>query len=235
MRGARIVVTVLKDGPAVLQAMQAAAPALQPGTLWLQLSTVGVDAIAPLAQFADRHGLVFYDCPVQGTRQPAEQGQLVILAAGPLAQRGQVQPVFDAIGKRSLWIAQQAGAASRLKLALNHWAFALTHGLAESLALAKGLDIEPALVVDAVTGGPMDSGFFQAKAAAMLSGRYDASFTVANAVKDAQLVADAAAGAGLLLDGAQAGLRRFERALAAGHGDKDMAASHLASHPASHA
>ena len=81
----------------------------------------------------------------------------------------------------------------------------------------------------------MDSGFFQAKAAAMLSGRYDASFTVANAVKDAQLVADAAAGAGLLLDGPQAGLRRFERALAAGHGDKDMAASHLASHPASHA
>jgi 3-hydroxyisobutyrate dehydrogenase len=65
VRGARIIVTVLKDGPAVLQAMQAAAPALQPGTLWLQLSTVGVDAIVPLAQFAERQGLVFYDCPVQ--------------------------------------------------------------------------------------------------------------------------------------------------------------------------
>lgn len=232
VRGARIIVTVLKDGPAVLQALQAATPALQPGTLWLQLSTVGVDAVAPLAQFAEQQGLVFYDCPVQGTRQPAEQGQLVILAAGPLAQRGEVQPVFDAIGKRSLWIAQQAGAASRLKLALNHWAFALTHGLAESLALAKGLDIDPALVVDAVTGGPMDSGFFQAKAAAMLAGNYGASFTVANAVKDAQLVAEAAASAGLWLDGAQAGLRRFERVLAAGHGDKDMAASHLAPHAA---
>jgi 3-hydroxyisobutyrate dehydrogenase len=59
VRGARIIVTVLKDGPAVLQAMQAAAPALQPGTLWLQLSTVGVDAIVPLAQFAERQGLVF--------------------------------------------------------------------------------------------------------------------------------------------------------------------------------
>ena len=49
------------------------------------------------------------------------------------------------------------------------------------------------------------------------------------------LQAGQGAGPGLLLDGAQAGLRRFERALAAGHGDKDMAASHLASHPASHA
>lgn len=230
VRGAAIIVTVLKDGPAVLEAMRAAAPGLAPGALWLQLSTVGAEAMAPLAQFAEQHGLVFYDCPVQGTRQPAEQAKLVILAAGPSAQRAQAQLVFDAIGQRSLWIAEQAGAASRLKLALNHWAFALTHGLAESLALARGLGVDPALVVEAVRGGPMDSGFFQAKAAAMLSGSYGASFTLANAVKDARLVADAAAGAGLWLDGAQAGLRRFERALAAGHGDKDMAASHLAPH-----
>ncbi|MDR0225359.1 MAG: NAD(P)-dependent oxidoreductase [Burkholderiaceae bacterium] len=232
VRGAAIIVTVLKDGPAVLQAMQAAAPGLQRGALWLQMGTVGVQAIATLAQFAQQHGLVFYDCPVQGTRQPAEQGQLVVLAAGPLEHRDQVQPVFDAIGRRSLWIAPQAGAASRLKLALNHWAFSLTHGLAESLALARGLDVDPALVVQAVAGGPMDSGFFQAKAAAMLSGDYGASFTVANAVKDARLVAEAAAGAGLWLEGAEAGLQRFERVLAAGHGDKDMAASHLAPHRA---
>ncbi|MOA36845.1 hypothetical protein D3C78_1583910 [compost metagenome] len=74
----------------------------------------------------------------------------------------------------------------------------------------------------------MDSGYFQAKAAAILAGDYTASFTIANAVKDARLVVDAAVQAGVKADATQAGLWRFERALAAGHGDKDMAASYLA-------
>ncbi|TEA72318.1 NAD(P)-dependent oxidoreductase [Allopusillimonas ginsengisoli] len=228
VRGADIIVTMLKDGLSVREALQAAAPDLRKGAIWLQLSTVGIEAITELATLAEQYGLVFYDAPVQGTRQPAELAQLVILASGPAAQRETVQPVFDAIGKRTLWVAEQPGASSRLKLALNNWAFALTHGLAESLALATGLGVDPALVVDVVTGGPMDSGYFQAKTAAILAGNYAASFSIANAVKDAQLVVDAAAQVGVQVDAAQAGLWRFERALEAGHGDKDMAASYLA-------
>lgn len=228
VRGADIVITVLKDGPSVQEAMRAAAPSLTKGAIWLQLSTVGLQGIETLAALAEQHDLVFYDAPVQGTRQPAELAQLVILASGPLEQRAVVQPVFDAIGKRTLWVSEHTGTSSRLKLALNSWAFALTHGLAESLALAKGLGVDPALVVDAVTGGPMDSGYFQAKAAAILADNYTASFSIANAVKDARLVVDAAAQAGVHVDTVQAGLKRFERALEAGHGDKDMAASYLA-------
>ncbi len=227
VRGADIIITMLKDGESVEEAMQAASPSLRPGAIWLQLSTVGIDAIVTLAAIAQRYELTLYDAPVQGTRQPAEQAQLIILASGPLNQREIVQPVFDAIGKRTLWVSEQTGASSRLKLALNSWAFALTHGLAESLSLAAGLGIDPRLVVDVVTGGPMDNGYFQMKAAAILADNYAASFSVANAVKDSRLVLDAAAFAGVSADGAQAGLNRFERALRAGHGDKDMAASYL--------
>lgn len=228
VKGAHIVLTSLKDGPAVREALDAAAPALSKGATWIQLSTVGIDANEALAALARQHGLAFYDAPVQGTRQPAEQGQLVILASGPLEGRAVVQPVFDAIGKRTLWVSEQAGDSSRLKLALNSWAFALTHGIAESLAIAKGLGVDPALVVDVVKGGPMDSGYFQLKAAAILADDYTTSFSVANAVKDSQLVVDAARGAGVKVDAAAAGLERFRRARDAGHGDKDMAASYLA-------
>ncbi len=228
VQGARIIVTVLKDGPSVQDAMHAAAPALKQGAIWLQLSTVGIEAIDTLATLADQLGLTFYDAPVQGTRQPAEMAQLVILASGPIEQRSVVQTVFDAIGKRTLWVSEKTGLSSRLKLALNNWAFALTHGLAESLALAKGLGVDPTLVVDVVTGGPMDSDYFQAKAAAILADNYATSFSIENAAKDARLVVEAAGLNGVQLDAAQAGLWRFERALAAGHGDKDMAASYLA-------
>ncbi|MFI8931023.1 NAD(P)-dependent oxidoreductase [Streptomyces sp. NPDC053474] len=226
--GADVVVTVLKDGPAVREVMEAAAPGLAPGTVWVQLSTVGVAAATDLAGFAERHGLVLYDAPVQGTKQPAENGQLVVLAAGPRAGRERAEPVFDAIGSRTVWVSEEHGAASRLKLALNGFVFALTHGAAESLALAEGLGVDPALVVDVIAGGPLDSPFFRAKAAAMLAGDHAPSFSVANAAKDARLVVEAARSAGVPVDVTAAGLRRFERAAEAGHGDKDMAASHLA-------
>jgi len=202
VEGADIVITMLKDG-------------------------VGVNAIEELAGFAKQHGLRLYDAPVQGSRQPAEQGQLVVIASGPAEDRDTVQPVFEAIGKRTVWVSDQIGAASRLKLALNSWVFALTHGAAESLAIAKGLGVDPALVADIVKGGPLDSAFFQSKAASILADDYTASFSIANAFKDAQLVMEAVEQAGLTADVAAAGLQRFRRAIEAGHQDKDMAASAL--------
>ena len=227
VREADIVVTVLKDGPAVHDALAAALPGIGKGTVWLQLSTVGIEAIDALAALAEDNGLVFYDAPVQGTRQPAEQGKLVILASGPETGRSLAQSVFDAIGQRTLWVSESPGASSRLKLALNAYVFALTHGTAESLAIAKALGVDPALVVDAVTGGPLDSGYFQGKAAAMLKGDFTASFSVFNGVKDARLVLEALHGTGLYADLAHAGLVRFQRLAEAGHGDKDIAASFL--------
>lgn len=228
--GAHVVVTVLNDADSVLQAMQAAAPALARGTPWVQISTVGVRGIASLAAFAQAHGLVFYDAPVQGSRQPAEQAQLVVLASGPASARAQVQPVFDAIGRRTVWVADDGstGASSRLKLALNHYAFALTHAVAESLKLAGSLGADPRHVIDVVSGGPMDNAYFQAKGALILNDDFRPAFTIVNAVKDATLIAQAARDAGMQADIANASLARFQRAADAGHGDQDMAASFLA-------
>ena len=62
--------------------------ALRPGIAWVQSTTAGVEGIADLAAFAGEHGLVFFDAPVLGTRQPAEAGQLLVLAAGPVDGRG---------------------------------------------------------------------------------------------------------------------------------------------------
>lgn len=211
--GADIVVTVLKDGPAVLDTMKAAEPGLRDGVVWVQLSTVG-DAVGELAAFAADRGLVFVDAPVQGTKQPAETGQLVVMAAGPPQIRELVQPLFDAIGKRTLWVGDDgaAGAASRLKLVLNTWVVALTHGVGEALALARGLEVDPKHFVDVVAGGPMDNGYFQAKSAAILSGDFATSFSVDNAEKDASLVLAAAERVGIRMHTVEAGQARFAAA-----------------------
>lgn len=233
VRGADVILTVLNDGPRVLEAISAAAPGLAEGAVWAQLSTVGVEGVRPLAEFADKHGLRFIDAPVQGTKQPAEQGQLIVLAAGPAETRPVIQPVFDVIGKRTVWAADTGkdAAGSRLKLVLNSWVFALTHGVGEALALAKALGVDPEHFFEVVTGGPLDSDYFQLKGTAISNGDYTTSFSVTNAEKDSRLVAEAAEAAGVRLDIVNAGLQRFRRAIEQGHGDKDMAASHLASFP----
>ncbi len=226
--GAAAIVTVLKDGPAVEEAMAAARSGIVAGAVWLQLSTVGVEATDMLATRARDAGLVFYDAPVLGTRQPAEQGKLTVLASGPHEGRDTAQAIFDAIGQRTLWVGDTPGASSRLKLALNAYVFALTHATAETLAIARALGVDPALAMEAIGGGPLDSGYFQGKGAAMLRGDFATSFSVENGLKDARLVVAALAGTGLHADLADASVARFQRAADAGHGDKDIAASFLA-------
>ncbi|MCA6091585.1 NAD(P)-dependent oxidoreductase [Streptomyces sp. SCA3-4] len=231
-RDADVVLTMLYDGPAALDTMRAAAPGLRPGTVWAQCTTAGLDGFADLAAHARAQGLVLVDCPVLGTRQPAEEGRLTVLAAGPDATRPALAPVLDAIGSRTVWVADDAAdaAATRLKLVINSWVLTVTHGTAEALALAQGLGVDARLFLDAVAGGPLDMGYLRAKAGLLLDGGLTPpSFATTTAAKDARLIVEAGRAAGVRLDVAAAGAERFRRAAEQGHGDEDMAASYYAS------
>lgn len=227
VRGADVVVTMVYDADSVLEVMQDARGALDDGAVWLQQSTVGVQGEQRVAELAGALGVGYLDAPVLGTRKPAADGALVVLASGPEELRTRVAPVLDAIGSRTLWVGE-AGAGSRLKLAVNAWVVTVLEGTAESLALTRSLGLDPQLFLDAVSGGAVDSPYVQLKGAAMLSGEVDApAFTLAGALKDADLILAAAGEAGLelgLLPGARAHLAR---AVDAGHGGKDMAATWL--------
>jgi 3-hydroxyisobutyrate dehydrogenase len=229
--GASVVLTMVYDGSAALDAMRQAAPGLGAGTVWVQSTTVGVDAVAELAAFADHMDLRFVDAPVLGTRQPAENGQLIILAAGPAELRDAVAPVLDAVGRRTLWVGDDAaaGAGTRLKLVANSWVLAANNGTAEALALATGLGVDFQHFLDVIEGGALDLPYLRTKAAAVLSGNLEASFAVTTAEKDARLIVEAGERAGVRLDVAAAGAERLRRAAALGHGDEDMAASYFAS------
>ncbi len=79
------------------------------GSIWLQTSTIGEAGTERCADLAGQHEIPFVDAPVLGTRQPAEQGKLVVLASGPATLRARLNPIFDAIGQKTLWVGE-AGA-----------------------------------------------------------------------------------------------------------------------------
>lgn len=226
---ADVILTMLNDGPTVTATIQSVAHALPHNAVWIQASTVGVDATDDHIALARSLGLEFVDAPVLGSVKPAQDGNLVVLASGADELRDRVQPVFDVIGARTMWVGD-AGASSRLKLVANSWVLALTAAVGEAVSLAESSGIDPKLFLEAVSGGAMDCAYLQLKGNAIIDRAFPPAFTVQNALKDALLVGEAAERAKVRLDVAQASAARLGRAVSSGHGEKDMAASYYASY-----
>jgi 3-hydroxyisobutyrate dehydrogenase len=193
-RGADVVLTMVLDADAVLQVVRDARPAR--GTLWVQTSTVGIEGAQRTAELAGELGLVLVDAPVLGTKAPAEQGKLVVLASGPDDVQDRLAPVFEAIGSKTLWLGE-AGNGSRLKLACNAWVFMVTAGVAQSIALTRALGLDPQSFIDAVDGGPLDLPYLHMKGANMIDGEHPVAFGLTGAAKDARLIRDALRQAGV--------------------------------------
>jgi 3-hydroxyisobutyrate dehydrogenase len=212
--------SVMADGGGALGAMRDA--------VWLQMSTVGVAGSEELARIAVQREVDFVDAPVVGTKQPAEAGELTVLASGPDAALERSQPVFDAVAARTIRLGA-AGAGTRMKLVLNNWVLSITGATAETIALAEELGIDPAQFLAAIEGGPLDSAYAQLKGKMMIERSFEPSFPVRLAAKDARLVLEAGESDGREMPLTRAVERRLSEAADLGHGDEDMAAVYHAS------
>jgi 3-hydroxyisobutyrate dehydrogenase len=228
--GASIVLTILSDAEAVIETMEefdGALAGMDEGTLWLQMSTIGIEGTERCAALADEHDLVLVDAPVVGTKKPAEEGKLTVLASGPDDGLDLCEPIFDAVGQKTVRLGE-AGTGTRMKLVINSWLVSLVEGLAETIAFAEGIDIDPAQFLETISGGPVDNPYAQLKGRMMIERSFEPSFKLELAAKDARLVLEAAQRHDLDLPMLDAIRSQLEDA-AEEHGEKDMAAAFLAS------
>jgi 3-hydroxyisobutyrate dehydrogenase len=233
-RGADVAITMLPDAGVVASAMdgdEGGLAGMDGDAIWVQMSTVGVQGTDRLVAMAQERGVGFVDAPVLGSRQPAEEGKLVVFASGAPELRERVDPVFDTLGQKTLWVGDQPGAGSRLKLVTNHWLIGLVENLAETIALAQALDVDPHDFLDAIKGGPTDSPYAEQKTEAILNDDFSPAFPLRLARKDLGLALDAAREAGLDLPVLEAARRQFDTAIAQGHADEDLVATYKASAP----
>ena len=224
---ADVLVTMLNDSASVLDVVTRA---LEGGKVpvWAQMSTIGIEGTDRCAELAQRVGTALVDAPVLGTRDPAEQAKLVVLSSGPREAREACQPLFDAVGQRTLEVGE-AGAGTRAKLVVNSWVLGVTALTAETIQVAEALDVDPQVFFDAVEGGPLDLPYSRLKGAAMIARAFDdAAFKLVLARKDADLVIAAAQQEAIDSPVLRAVAERFRRAEESGHGEEDMAANFLA-------
>jgi 3-hydroxyisobutyrate dehydrogenase len=231
VEGCELVVTMLSDADAVLETAESALEGLAAGALWLQMSTIGGEGIERCVELADRAGVRLVDAPVLGTREPAEQGELVILASGPDDVHDTCDLVFDVLGKRTLWLGD-VGAGTNCKVVVNSWIVGVVGALAETITLAEALGVDPHCFFDAVAGGALDLPYARMKGEEMIERSFERpAFRLTLARKDADLVLDAARRGGLEVPVMRAVAERLHRAEEAGHGDEDMAATYWATAP----
>ena len=228
-RDAGVVITMLPTADAVDSVFLdgGAADALADGSVWAQMGTIGVEATLRIRDLlaAQRPGVMFVDAPVSGSKGPAEQGQLLILASGPAAAADVVRPVFDVLGRKTVWLGK-AGQGSQVKLVVNAYMSILIEGVAETMELADRLGIGHEQLAEVIEGGPLDAPIADAKLHKMDRGDYAAEFPLEWALKDVDLAIGAAGGEAPPLLAALS--EQWHAAVAAGHGRQDISAARLA-------
>jgi 3-hydroxyisobutyrate dehydrogenase len=220
--GATTVITMLPTAAIVLDVVEPLLEDWPAGTVWLQMSSVGAAEADQLTQLAEAHEITLVDAPVSGSTHPAADGQLTILASGPDSARAAVEPVFDVLASRVLWVGE-AGMGSRLKLAANHWMISIVAALAESMRLCEVMGLDQQQFVALLDGGPLGGAYALQKLDEMRRHEYPAGFPVRLAVKDLQLVREVEQSSRSTMPLLDVVLERF---LAASErlGDQDLAA-----------
>jgi 3-hydroxyisobutyrate dehydrogenase len=227
--GADAVVTMLYDENAIYDIADELLGALGPDAVWIQSSTVGPDGMGRIEVRAGNAANLL-DAPVVGTKQPAEEGELAVLVSGDRELIERAQPVFDAIGAKTVVAGERIGDASALKLACNAWILTITAAAAQSLALARALDIEPSLFLDAIEGGAADTPYAHVKGELMLAGEFPPAFGLDGGRKDLGLIVEAAGKAGVDPRVLEAVEGLYDKAAEDGHGKDDLAAVYTALH-----
>jgi len=228
--GADLVVTVVPDAKAIESfafGAEGFLEALDDDAIWIQCSTVSVAGADRLVELAGEHGATIVDSPLLGSKVPAEEAQLIMLASGEEAAIDRCEPLFEAISRRVVRLGR-AGNGSRMKMVTNGWIMTTVAATAEAMALAETFGLDGMGFLEGIEGTALDNGYAQTKGRMILAGEYPAAMRLANGAKDARLVTEATREAGLRGQVIGAAAELMARALELGHDDEDMAAAYFA-------
>lgn len=223
--GAAVVISMLEAGATVGATIDAALPAMEKGTLWIDMSSTRHDeALAFHARLAGQ-GMRFLDAPVSGGVGGAEAGTLAIMAGGSLHDFNEAAPLFGVLGNAQLVGPNGSGQVAKL---CNQLIVGATINIvAEALLLAQAAGADPAAVREAIRGGFAGSRILELHGQRMLDRHFIPGGQVKSQLKDMRNVLAAAGEAGLVLPLTAAAERSYA-SIEADLGGADHAAALLA-------
>ncbi|HZE21333.1 MAG TPA: NAD(P)-dependent oxidoreductase [Desulfobaccales bacterium] len=221
------VIIAMVTGPEALDNLlwgpDGAGGAFNHGKVFINMSSVSPGYTRDLARELEPTGVTFIDAPVSGTKKPAEDGTLIILAGGPQDKIKELEPLLLAMGKKVVYCGP-AGQGSMMKMFINLLLGMMMEGFAEALNFGKlgGLALEAML--DTVFSGPLNCAMFQVKAPNLQNKSYPTAFPLKHMTKDAKFVVDTAYELGAPVPVGQMVLHLFRTGVAQGWGNEDLSA-----------
>ncbi len=195
----------------------------KPGTVCIECSTVTVNWVRELAAIAGKKQCEFLDAPVTGSKNQAASGDLNFLVGGDSATLEKTRPVFAAMGKNVSLIGP-TGSGALIKLINNFVCGVQISALAEALAMIERSGLDRARALEVLTGGAPGSPLVKAVSARMTAPDFAPNFLLRLMAKDLGYAIQEGKNLSVQLVTAKAALEDFQKAIAAGHGEKDIAA-----------
>ncbi len=164
---------------------------MREGTLWVDSSTVNPSFSKKMAGLCKEQRIRFLDAPVAGSKQPAEQGELLFLVGGDASAVKECAPLFEIMGKKYIH-AGENGMGTSFKMVFNLLLGEVMMAFSEGLVLGESLGLSRETMLDVLLQSPVVAPFLQGKRKKLEAGDYDAEFPLQWMQKDLHLAAESA-------------------------------------------
>lgn len=222
-----VVIAMMANPRAVLSVRDGAdgiLAGLRPGAGYLDMSTVDAETSLESSRLAHQKRALFLEAPVAGSRKPAEDATLTIMAAGDRALYETALPALETMGTKILFLGD-VGNAARMKLANNLVMSGMLMALCEGMALASGSGLDTAQFLEVLDSGAISNPMFRLKGPQIAANReFPTAFPLKHMQKDLRLALQLAEEIGQPLFATAAVNEIYKKALAEGFGDSDFAA-----------
>jgi 3-hydroxyisobutyrate dehydrogenase len=218
------VVSCVSADADVLEVARALAPALRPGTLVLDCSTVSAETARQAAELLEPRGTEFLDCPVSGGVEGARDGTLAIMVGGKPEAFERAQPILQALG-RTIAHFGPVGSGEAAKATNQIMVAGIIEAIAEAMAFAHAQGLPLPKLIDTLGKGAGSSWYFVHRAPNMAHGSYPAGFRVRLHEKDLGICHDMVARFGTALPVVERMRKEYAELIARGYGDEDISAT----------
>lgn len=193
------------------------------GRGYVDMSTVDAETSSRIAAAIEQNGGRFLEAPVSGSKKPAEDGTLIILAAGDRSLYDEALPALEKMGKKILFLGE-TGNGARMKLVVNMVMGGMMTVFCEGLSLAEKSGLKSSDLLDVLDSGAVANPMFKLKGAQVLRDDYTVAFPLKHMQKDLRLAVALGDSVGQPLVSAAVANEAFKKAKAVGLSDEDFSA-----------
>lgn len=220
---ANVIVLCVSADSDVLAVVETLAPALQPGSVIVDHSTVSSVTARAAREITRAHGGDFIDAPVSGGVEGAKNGKLSVMVGGAVDALEIARPALECYAARITHMGD-IGAGQNTKAVNQVLVAGIAQAVCEGLALGEKLGLDPAALLPTLGAGAAGNWFLEKRGATMLRNEFSVGFKLALLHKDLGIVRGLAEQAGVSQRVIDQSLADYAKLMALGHGDEDISA-----------